>query len=179
VLISQTWMAIRLGKFDQALEKARRSQEIYERTGAPPVKGMGMDPKISLTVLHQIHGEYRQAVTLATVGLAACQARGDKENLPFFYYTLASATSALGDFHTAGEYAQKAIDLCVSWTTIVHGILHQRKRHRRACPGQYEAAKWHFYDSYTSRPSRTQKGKRWRLTTWDRSPWLTKITMRH
>jgi predicted ATPase/class 3 adenylate cyclase len=152
VMISQTWMAIRLGKFDQAEEKAARSLEIFEKTATSPPTGMGMDPKVALAILLHIRGEYQKAMTLSEEGLAACRKRGDMENLPFFYYTLASATSALGDYQSAGEHAQTAIDLCreqnndwfMAYCLIEKGVIERAQ-------DRYEAAKWHFYDSYIIR----------------------------
>jgi ATP/maltotriose-dependent transcriptional regulator MalT len=72
---------------------------------------MATDPKSPLGTCALIRGDYRQARELAEAVQLSSQLRGDRGNLMFSFYILASVALALGNYSDAQRYADASYTL--------------------------------------------------------------------
>ena len=111
LLIHLSWFYIRLGQFDEARAAAERSLTLHTKHEIVPPAAIALDPRMPLAILAVIGGDFDEAIRLSEEARAGSEARGDKPNLSFAYYTLTSAALAQGNYQDAYHYAQQASEL--------------------------------------------------------------------
>lgn len=152
LLTEMSWIAIRLGRFEQAEIYLHQCQAIYRQQQRKPLPGVGTDPLLGLSTLASIRGEYESAVVLAEQARQTAATQGHLWNEATADYGLASASYAQGEYDQAMTYAVAG-----------HAITEQMKDHwfRAYCLiemgkaaqalGELEAARHHFEASYSLR----------------------------
>ena len=111
LLVAQSWFAIRLGRFEEAERLCLRAWQIYAAGQIPVARIFGGDPRGVMVVLHNLHGEYDQALALGQELLHACAEQEDQINLAFAHYVLSFTHLATGDFNQAREHGKRASEL--------------------------------------------------------------------
>lgn len=108
VLSELGWFHIRLGQFDAAENALRRCQAIYQARRMQPPRGHSTDPRLGLSSLAAIRGEYQLAATLAEQALTTASEQGNGWNVATANYLLAEVARAQGRYEQAQQYAMDA-----------------------------------------------------------------------
>ncbi|MCA9924509.1 MAG: tetratricopeptide repeat protein, partial [Anaerolineales bacterium] len=108
LLTEMSWIAIRLGRFEQAETYLHQCRAIYRRQQMKPLPGVGTDPLLGLSTLASIRGEYENAVNLAEKARQTAIAQSHSWNEATAAYGLASARYAQGEYDQAMTYAVAA-----------------------------------------------------------------------
>jgi predicted ATPase/DNA-binding CsgD family transcriptional regulator len=152
LLSEMGWMAIRLGQFDRAAQVLNESQAIHRQFNLQPLPGQATDPRVGLSTLASIRGDYEQAEQLAEQARQTAASQNHLSNLQTAYYQLASVAYAQGRYEQAQTYAQAACDVCQQtedrW--FMAYCLSEMGQAARAL-GDYPAAQRHFEDSFALR----------------------------
>jgi tetratricopeptide (TPR) repeat protein len=107
LLVELGWINIRLGQFEEAARRLNASQAIYRRLDLPPLPGQATDPRLGLSALASIRGDYDQAERLAEQARQTAVAQNHLNNLPTALYLLASIASAQGRYAQAQSFARR------------------------------------------------------------------------
>jgi ATP/maltotriose-dependent transcriptional regulator MalT len=152
LLSEMGWMTIRLGEFDRATQVLNQSQAIHQQFDLQPLPGQATDPRLGLSTLASIRGDYEQAEQLAQVARQTAVSQNHLSNLQMAYYQLASVAYAQGRYQQAQSYAQAACDVCRQtgdrW--FMAYCLSEMGQAARAL-ADYPAAQRHFEASYALR----------------------------
>jgi len=111
VIIWWGWMLIRLGQLDKAETVLKQCCELYQQLGIPAVPGYGTNPRLHLSLIATIQGDYTSALQYGEQALGESEAQQHTVNLYQAYYVLASAALGQGQYETARRYAQQAYRL--------------------------------------------------------------------
>jgi len=111
VLVHEGWMLIRIGRFEQALNRLERSRVLFEELQLTPDYGMGSHPLAPLIILTTIQGDHERAVALGEKLKDDAAARGDKHNLSFACYGLTSAYLNQGEYQAALRNGDQAVKI--------------------------------------------------------------------
>jgi predicted ATPase/DNA-binding CsgD family transcriptional regulator len=152
LLVELGWINIRLGQFEEAARRLNASQAIYRRLDLPPLPGQATDPRLGLSALASIRGDYDQAERLAEQARQTAVAQNHLNNLPTALYLLASIASAQGRYAQAQSFAQAAYDTCrqTEERWFMAYCLGEMGHAARAL-GDYPAAQRHFEAGYALR----------------------------
>jgi ATP/maltotriose-dependent transcriptional regulator MalT len=112
------WLFLRLGQIEKSRNAFEKSHAIYQTLNVPPPALQSTEPLIGLSIVAIVAGDYAQAVQLAEQACQGCEARGDRNNLPYAYYALASAWLAQGNYQAAKQAAQKGCVIAQSLNAI-------------------------------------------------------------
>jgi ATP/maltotriose-dependent transcriptional regulator MalT len=109
LLLSETgWLAIRLGRFEQAEDMLNQCQTIYQQQRMKPLAGVGTDPLLGLGTLASIRGDYEKALLLSEQARQTAATQNHPWNEYTANYQLASSSYALGAYDQAMSYALAA-----------------------------------------------------------------------
>ena len=146
------WIAIRLGRFEQAEAVLHRCQAIYQQQRMNPPPGAGTDPLLGLSTLASIRGDYEEALTLSEEARQTAVSQNQLWNESTANYQLAST-----------NYAQGAYEQAMAYAVAAHTLTEQTQDHwfRAYCLiemgkaaqalGDLAAARHHFEASYSLR----------------------------
>ena len=144
------WGHIRVGRYEDSMEAFTRSLKILQQSNSTPKLGFGTNPLAGLCLLHDILGNYEDALEYGEQARQQSEATDDKLNLPIALYALAGAAFAQGAYDKATTHARQAIVITRSqnhhWmTAYVLTILGNVAR----AQGDYEQAKQCYLESYS------------------------------
>jgi predicted ATPase/DNA-binding CsgD family transcriptional regulator len=114
VLMELGWFRIRLGRLAEADATLNESQDIYEKLDAPPYPAFATDPRLALSVVATIRGDFAKA---ARLGHDARRTSGEFQNASnrhLAHYVLARAAILQGELGAARENAQAAVDIATA-----------------------------------------------------------------
>lgn len=113
LLLSESgWLAIRVGRFEQAKAAFETCQVIYDDLALRPLPGGGTDPRLGLSTLASIRGEFDVAEDLALQALQVASQQEHWHNMQTANYQLANVAFARGDYRQAQAYARGAYEAC-------------------------------------------------------------------
>jgi predicted ATPase/DNA-binding CsgD family transcriptional regulator len=146
------WFSIRLGQFARAQQALEACLAIYRELEISPLPGQGTDPRLGLSTLASIRGDYRQAENLAMEALRNGEQTNHLNNIETAYFQLASVASAQGRYEEAQKYAQASYDKSqeIGDLWFMGFCLSEMGLAARAL-GEYDKAKQYFEKSYTLR----------------------------
>jgi ATP/maltotriose-dependent transcriptional regulator MalT len=152
LLSEMGWMAIRLGRFDRAAQVLNQSQAIHQQYNLQPLPGQATDPRLGLSTLASIRGDYEQAAQLAEQARQTAAAQNHLNNLQTARYLLANLANAQGRYDQALDQAQAACDTCRQtgdrWF-LAYCLIEMGQAARALA--DYPAAQRHFEASYDLR----------------------------
>ncbi|HEX9925048.1 MAG TPA: tetratricopeptide repeat protein, partial [Anaerolineae bacterium] len=152
VIVWWGWLLIRLGRLDQAETVLKQCCDLYGQLGIPPVPGYGTNPRLHLSLIATIRGDYATAVQYGEQAHRESETHQHQVNLCESCYVLASATSGQGDYETAQRYARQAYALAQQrddyWYTAFCLI---ELGNIALALGDIATAQQHFEASYTLR----------------------------
>jgi tetratricopeptide (TPR) repeat protein len=111
VIVWWGWMLIRLGQLDKAETVLKQCCDLYRQLGIPAVPGYGTNPRLHLSLIATIQGDYATALQYGEQALRESESQQHAVNLYQAYYVLASAAFGQGQYGTARQYAQQAYRL--------------------------------------------------------------------
>jgi DNA-binding SARP family transcriptional activator/predicted ATPase len=152
VIVWWGWMLIRLGRLDKAELVLKQCCDLYRELGIPALPGYGTNPRLHLSLIATIQGDYANALQYGERALRESETQQHTINLYQAYYVLASAALGQGQYETARQYAQQAYSLAQQnddgWFTAY--CLNMLGNSELAL-GHVAVAHQHFAASYTLR----------------------------
>jgi tetratricopeptide (TPR) repeat protein len=152
VIVWWGWMLIRLGRLDKAETVLKQCCDLYRELGIPALPGYGTNPRLHLSLIATIQGDYANALQYGERALRESETQQHTINLYQAYYVLASAALGQGQYETARQYAQQAYSLAQQnddgWFTAY--CLNMLGNSELAL-GHVAVAHQHFAASYTLR----------------------------
>ncbi len=108
VLVELAWLAIRLGKIEQARDALMECRNIYKDLGSPPIPVQSTDPRVGLGVIALIDGDYAAAERLGREALERGEEHAHPWNQELSLYILTRASFVQGRYGDAREYGVRA-----------------------------------------------------------------------
>lgn len=145
----QGWLLIRLGEFEEAISVLQRSIELYAQLNGPPQHFPAGHPAVPLAMVYHTQGDFHRALAIAQDALGVAEAQSDRLGLPFIHYVLTTTNLALGNYETARQHVEAAIE----WTRTFGNrwflpyILNESGKVARAM-GHFAKAQSLFQESY-------------------------------
>ncbi len=152
ILVYQSWMLIRIGRFEQAAGAIERSRALFERLQLNPDYGMGSHPSAPLIILKVIQGDFAGAAALGEKLKIDSAARGDRHNLSFACYGLSSAYLNQEQYEAALINADQAVKLTADIGNHWFGAYcHDALGNVHRAMGHYTEAERHYRASLHTR----------------------------
>lgn len=111
LLTELAWMSIRLGDFPRAESLLQECIDLYAVLERLPLPGLGTDPRLGMSTLVGIRGEYERARALAEEACTVAGRQGHVHNEMLGRYQLATLAYAQGDWTGAHKAAAAAYSL--------------------------------------------------------------------
>jgi predicted ATPase/DNA-binding NarL/FixJ family response regulator len=111
LLTAQSWLALRLGRLEQAAAVLEEAETHYAEWRLVPAPLMGTDPQAARPLLAVIQGDYERARVWAKRAWETTGARNDPANQVLAGYCLISALIAQGQYEAALDQAQATLAL--------------------------------------------------------------------
>ena len=103
------WHLMMLGTIEASDEAARRSHQIYDQLGIPPISGIDTDPRQVLCFNARLVGRYAEAITWGEEALADGRQRGHLQKQHFTHRMLCEVYVDMGELEEAQRHAQQAL----------------------------------------------------------------------
>jgi len=98
----------RMGRWYEVRGMLAQCQELYHHLGIPPLPFPYSDPRLMLSPIYRIQGNYPEAVRLAEEALSTSELYDHPWNRALAYYALSWAALVQGQHDTGRRYAQHA-----------------------------------------------------------------------